>query len=165
MHSYGLLDDEYYDASYGPVSSTTVTANSAHLTNVVYTDSCGKLPWQHLLKGGTYNPGVDSLVGAFGASGRFHPEFKCLLNGTHNNATLYGGNGFLRVYDRLCNFCGEITAFRTYERLGVLANTDSSYAVWIATYRDAYYSKFPFLKPAVVPQKNSANQAWFAPCK
>jgi hypothetical protein len=165
MHAFGLLSDEYYDSANGSLSSSTVTQSSAYITNVVYTDSCGRLPWQHLIKGGAYNPGVDSLVGAFGLRGRFHPELKCLMNGTHDNAALYGGNGFLRVYDRLCNFCGEIATFRAYERLGVLDAPATSYSTWVSSYRQVYYTKFPFIKPLVVPQKNSSGQAWFVSCR
>ena len=165
MHAFGLLADEYYEADYGPLTSSTVIQKSAYITNVVYTDSCSRLPWKHLLKGGEFNPGVDSLVGAFGTNGRFHSEFKCLMNGTHDNAALFGGNGMLRVYDRLCNYCSEITAFRTYERTGILDNPETSWDIWINSYRKQYYTKFPFYKPSVVPQRNSAGQVWFMECR
>ena len=102
------------------------------------------------------NPSRDQLVGAFGRPQHgYHSELLCLLNGTHDNAAYYGGDGLLRVEDRMCNFCREITAFRVYQRGGVLAGGDAGFTAWTAEYRSAFFSRFPFVVPAVVPQTNN----------
>jgi hypothetical protein len=165
LHALAKVGDEYYDAAHTPLSSTTVRQESAYLTNVVCSAKCDSLPWQHLLYGGQNNPGVDSLVGAFGTNGRFHPEFKCLMNGSHDNAVLYGGSSNLRTDDRLCNWCREITSFRIYERCMVLDNTTTSWNTWVSSYRAPFYQTITFNTPGVVPQTNSVGTPWFLPCE
>ncbi|MBN1756853.1 MAG: hypothetical protein JW863_00960 [Chitinispirillaceae bacterium] len=164
MHVLAHLLDEYHETDLGPLQSTLDGSSTGYLTNVAPTNTCDALPWKHLVYGGTYNPEVDSLVGAFGANGRFHPESYCLMNGSHDNREFFGGNGQLRVYDRLCNFCRELTAFWIYERLGVLENDVTSWADWIAGYRAPFYDEFPFYAPEKVPQENSDRQPKWFPC-
>jgi hypothetical protein len=86
------------------------------------------------------------------------------MYGSDDNSVLFGGNGQLRVYDRLCNFCRELTAFRIYERLGVLDNDATSWADWIAVYRALFYDGSPFNVPEKVPQENSDRQPKWFPC-
>ncbi len=85
-----------------PTNTWRTTSGGAFLTsdtsNVVATNVCAELPWQHLLAGGTINPDVEQLVGAFGTSTHgYHSELVCLMNGTHDNANYYGGDGLLRT--------------------------------------------------------------------
>jgi hypothetical protein len=103
-------------------------------------------------------------VGAFGVNNRYHSEFKCLLNGAHDNSVLYGGNNDLRAYNRMCNWCRELSAFRLYERTGVLANQATSWSTWVSTYRTAFYEELGFSVPDTVPQRNSAGKEWFVEC-
>jgi hypothetical protein len=148
-HAFSSLRDEYLEDDNSAPSSWSGTSN------VVGSASCSELPWQHLLAGGTINASSDQLVGAFGRPQHgYHSELLCLLNGTHDNAAYYGGSGLLRVEDRMCNFCREVTAFRVYQRGGVLGSGDAGFTAWVADYRSAFYSRFPFAVPAVVPQTN-----------
>ena len=161
-HAFAQLNDEYLDHARSAPSFYD------EASNVVPTNTCEELPWRHLLVGGEINPDVDELVGAFGAEGLgYHPEFLCLLNGVHDNADFYGGDGRLRS-DRLCNFCREITAFRVFERTGVIP-ADDALGTWAARYRRPFYDRFGFMVPPVVPQTNNlrdpaAGQAFYEAC-
>ena len=87
------------------------------------------------------------------------------MNGSHENALLYGGSSNnLRTDQRMCNWCREICAFRIYERCYVLADQATSWDTWVASYRDPFYSEFGFDVPAVVPQQNSDGEPVFFPC-
>lgn len=151
-HAFSQLRDEYIE------TTNTAPTRWTNTSNVVGTNTCSELPWAHLLVGGAINPSTDNLVGAFGdAAVGYHSELLCLLNGTHDNATHYGGSGTLRVEDRMCNFCREITAFRVFERTSVLSDETTSLDTWVSTYRAPFYSRFGFKVPAVVPQTNDVN--------
>ncbi len=158
-HAFSLLRDEYIETSNSAPTRWDGTSN------VVGTNQCAELPWAHLLAGGAVNPSTQSLVGAFGeAAVGYHPELLCLLNGTHDNAQHYGGNGTLRVEDRMCNFCREVTAFRVFERTSVLADEDTAFDTWVGSYRGPFYEQYGFHVPDVVPQTNDVrNPAQGAP--
>jgi hypothetical protein len=165
MHAMARLSDEYHDDAFTPLSDNTLRLESRYISNSVSRASCDTVPWKHLLKGGRYNPGIDSLVGAFGTNGRYHSELKCLLNGLHDNAAIYGGNGVLRTATRMCNWCRELTSFRIYERCGILSDPATSFATWISSYRKPFYGALKFQTPAVVPQQNNVGTAWFMRCQ
>jgi hypothetical protein len=149
-HAFSSLRDEYIELD------NTVPNNTSETSNVVGSSQCSSLPWQHLLSGGSYNPKTENLVGAFGTPEQgYHSELLCLLNGTHDNAAHYGGNGLLRDDDRMCNFCREITAYRIYSRTGILTDDTAGFATWKAQYRPKFFERFPFAVPAVVPQTNN----------
>jgi hypothetical protein len=151
-HAFSSLRDEYLE--------TTNTARSASETgNTSPTNTCSTLPWAHLLEGAGINT-TPGLVGAFGtAELGYHPELKCLLNGTHDNGQFYcaaNSSGTypsltLRVDDRMCNFCREITAYRVFDRARILPGT-SGFATWKSQYRTPFYQRFGFKVPATVPQ-------------
>ncbi|MFC1585106.1 hypothetical protein ACFL5V_06145 [Fibrobacterota bacterium] len=164
MHAMAKLADEYYELDHGPLNENSLRQESAYITNVVSSPVCETLPWAHLLPGGEINQDVDSLIGAFGANGRYHPTLKCLLNGQHENAELFGGNGILRTDQRMCNWCREICAFRIYERVMVLPDQDNSWDQWVSSYRMPFYTVIGFDIPDPVPQENSAGAAFFMPC-
>lgn len=149
-HAFSGLRDEYLE------NDNSAPNNWSGTSNVVGTNQCGELPWAHLLAGSAINPDTEELVGAFGVPAiGFHSELLCLLNGTHDNAEYYGGDGLLRVEDRMCNFCREITAFRVYQRSGLLENGDAGFETWTSEYRSAFYDEFGFAVPATVPQTNN----------
>jgi hypothetical protein len=117
-----------------------------------------------LLAGGAINPSVGDLVGAFGTSEiGYHPEFRCQMNGSHDNGVFYGGDDNLRV-DRFCNFCRELLAFRVLEHTRVLADTASSWSTWIASYRTPFYDRHGFSVPTTVPQENSLGEPRYEAC-
>ena len=165
-HALARLTDEYLDHQVLGLGADNARAGeSAHASNVVREPACSAVPWAHLLFGSRINPSVDQLVGAFGTADiGYHSELKCLMNGTHDNADFYGGNGRLRVYDRFCNFCRELTTFRILERTGVLPDSATSMATWIADYRIPFYTTYGFTVPAVVPQTNSDGEPRFEAC-
>jgi hypothetical protein len=77
------------------------------------------------------------------------------MNGTHDNATHYGGSGLLRDDERMCNFCREISAYRVYSRAGILGDDAAGFATWKSAYRSKFFERFPFAVPALVPQTNN----------
>jgi hypothetical protein len=162
-HAFSNLRDEYIELdNSAPDTSET--------SNVVETNVCGELPWSHLLAGGAHNPDTQELVGAFGTTAQgYHSELICLMNGTHDNASVYGGNGLLRDDERMCNFCREMTAYRIYSRSGILGDNQEGFTTWKSTYRPKFYERFPFQVPPVVPQTNNVQNPaqgmpHFTPC-
>jgi hypothetical protein len=158
-HAFSGLTDEYLE------TSSTAPNNWSDTSNVVGTNTCGELPWAHLLAGSAINPNTEGLVGAFGdPSLGFHSELLCLMNGTHDNGEFFardeGGSCrstscTLRVEDRMCNFCREITALRVFQRSGILpGDTD----LWTREYRDAFYAHYGFVVPDQVPQSNDVSR-------
>jgi hypothetical protein len=148
-HAFSGLRDEYLEDDNSPPGNTN------ELSNVVASNVCGELPWSHLLAGGAANASTTELVGAFGRDTHgFHSELTCLLNGTHDNATYYGGNGLLRTNDRMCNFCREISAYHVYARSSVIAISTAGFETWKTSYRDRWFERFPFFAPEVIPQTN-----------
>lgn len=149
-HAFSSLRDEYIELDNSAPNAAPETSN------VVAPNQCSQLPWQHLLSGGSINPQQENLVGAFGTALQgYHSELICLLNGTHDNATHYGGSGLLRNDDRMCNFCREITAYRIHSRTGLLEDNATGFATWRSQYRAKFFERFPFEVPAVVPQTNN----------
>jgi len=151
-HAFGRLSDEYMETSNNAPSRTTETSN------VVATNSCDMLPWAHLLAGRGINE-TEGLVGAFGSPELgYHSEFKCLMNGTHDNGTFWCAEGdeyrtslTLRP-QRFCNFCREIIAFRTFERTGLLSGM-TAFDSWKSMYRTPFWDRFEFKVPEEgVPQ-------------
>ncbi|MBW2533932.1 MAG: hypothetical protein JRI55_20755 [Deltaproteobacteria bacterium] len=165
-HAFARLEDEYLDqAQTNNAEQNAVAVDSAHLSNVVTEPDCATVPWSHLLAGTAINPSTDELVGAFGtAQLGYHAELRCLMNGTHDNAVFYGGDGRLRASDRMCNYCREVTAFRIVERTHRLADPATSYAQWVADHRGPFYERFGFAVPTVVPQENSDGTPIFEAC-
>ena len=146
-HAFSNLRDEYLEND-NTVTSTSETSNVAHV------NTCGLLPWAHLFVGAGINT-TQGLVGAFGRPQRgYHSELFCLLNGTHENGDYYcsvGDSLTLRSNTRMCNFCREITAYRVFDRTGLLPGT-SGFDIWKMDYRAAFYQRFGFRVPATVPQ-------------
>jgi len=148
-HAFSSVRDEYLEDDNSPPTQWSSTSN------VVGTTTCSELPWQHLLQGSAVNPSQGDLVGAFGRPQHgYHPELLCLMNGTHDNATYYGGSGLLRVEDRMCNFCREMAALRIYQRSGIVPAGQTGTDTWATEYRSPFFSRHPFFVPAVVPQTN-----------
>ena len=148
-HAFAALRDEYLENDNSPPDWSPTS-------NVIDTSVCGELPWQHLLAGAGINDTAE-LVGAFGVPQiGWHSELLCLMNGTHDNAQYYGGSGLLRVEDRMCNFCREVTAFRVFQRGGLL-DGEAAFDVWVAEYRDVFFERFGFAVPDPVPQTNDVD--------
>jgi hypothetical protein len=149
LHAFAMLSDEYLMNSSGKLGEPNALAVLAStVSNVVDESNRGTVPWQHLIAGGTINPATAQLIGSFGNTNNgYHPEAKCLMNGTHDNAHYYGGDGDLRTLERLCNWCREITGFRLLERLGIFSTPTSDFSTWINKYRANFYTLYPFNVP------------------
>jgi hypothetical protein len=165
-HAFVRLSDEYLGAAaVGLGTDNALTNQSAYATNVVAAPDCDSLPWRHLLHGGPHNPDTEQLVGAFGtAEMGYHSEFRCLMNGTHENASFYGGDGRLRTSDRFCNHCRELTAFRISEHVGILDEPATSLSTWERDHRARFYERFGFVVPDTVPQQSSDGVPHFQAC-
>jgi hypothetical protein len=103
------------------------------LFNVTFTVVGDQVPWRHLAGDALRPRKNDSWVGqmwvgggdgSFGGEyGVWHSEYKCLMNGGHDNY-LYRtdenlpGPFSLRTRDRLCLWCEEIVTIRILEKTG-----------------------------------------------
>ena len=166
-HAFARLRDEYISLDGDPQCSPTSGAwTSGNVSNVVCVSTCAGVPWKHLIRGGTANPSLNGLVGAFGHSDEgYHSELKCLMNGDRaDNAAVFGGESELRDEERMCNFCRELTVFRLFERIGQLADTSTSYATWQSTYRGPFYAAYGLDVPADVPMETPPGRPVFVPC-
>jgi hypothetical protein len=168
-HGFSNVRDEYFENDNMPRST-------AETSNVVGGNRCADLPWAHLLAGKGINT-TAGLVGAFGRPMRgYHPELKCLMNGTHDNGQYFcaadATGAFpsltLRVNDRMCNFCREMTSYHVFDRTGLLPAGNVGFARWKTEYRPAFYQRFGFRVPAPVPQvlqcRNQMSQPVFEDC-
>jgi hypothetical protein len=152
-HAFSAVYDEYMEEDFNgqqwPTDGTS---------NVVNASACSEVPWSHLLAGAGIHDTAE-LVGAFGRSHiGFHSEFLCLMNGGHDNPTYYGDN-WLRV-DRMCNYCRELTAFRVFQRSGIIDDFDT----WVASYRNGFFDTYGFFVPSPVPQQNSSGTEYYEAC-
>jgi hypothetical protein len=161
-HAFSGLRDEYLE------NDSSAPNNWGETSNVAGSNTCADLPWSHLIAGGEINPNVADLIGAFGTpSLGYHPELLCLMNGTHDNGEYYASadssceasSCTLRVEDRMCNFCREVTAYNIFSRSGVLGNDEAGFEAWKGQYRAAFYQRFELQVPGVhftglLPQSN-----------
>jgi hypothetical protein len=156
-HAFSRVADEYMETSNGGARDSSETSN------VVATNRCDELPWAHLLEGRGINE-TAGLIGAFGVPELgYHAEFQCLMNGTHDNGQFWCEAGDQRYTtltlrpDRLCNFCREVTAYRVFERTGVLSG-NTAFETWKSTYRRPFYDRFGFVVPeGPIPQTVTCN--------
>ncbi len=171
-HAFGYLKDEYIDSRGGvnttrrnPAPEDRSVFNLCNLNFVptLYDDSMDRcddmLLWPHLAPGGQYNPSLYSLIGNMFAGGDWyygvaHSEYKCLMNGTHDNyfCDRSGDAVNLRDWNNFCFWCEEVMAVRILERTHQLVRPADSadinargrqwYRLWDDSLRDAYYSYF-----------------------
>ncbi len=174
-HAFGYLDDEYIggrgtvNTEYrNPAPADRSVFNLVNINflpvNVEYDDPDDRcddmLIWPHLVPGGEHNSSVSSLIGNMFtgmdkfATGAAHSEYKCLMNGTHENyfCGFSGPDTNLRDYNNMCFWCEEITVLRILERTDQLDRPGDSadinargrqwFRLWDDSLRDAYYSYF-----------------------
>jgi hypothetical protein len=180
-HALGLLLDEYINGGRG--SQNTRVNPSARsvfsLSNVTYSDLVDDVPWLHLspcgwqtrtASGEDPSPLVGWLwVGGVVQFGAWHSEYRCLMNGSHNNFqftqvaaddptanpdgtyTQQHGAG-LRDIDRFCLWCQEIVTLRILEKTDQLLEDGDPpdatsqgttwYARWVERLRANYFQLF-----------------------
>lgn len=146
-HSFSQVRDEY-------IENNNSLPSASEVSNVAPSNRCDQLPWQHLLAGRGINT-TPQLVGAFGRPERgYHSEFRCHMNGTHDNGEAWCGAGQTLTLrpNYLCNHCRELTAFRLFQKTGVIAGNDAAaFATWKATHRAPFFRRFGFQVPPTVP--------------
>lgn len=157
-HAFAYLEDEYI-SERGRAASRNDPAPEDRsvflLSNLTYTYThCGN-SWAHIAPSGIYNPDPDSLVGNLYRGGEddggvWHSEYRCLMNGKHENyaCNLSGDFVNLRDYGRLCFWCEEIVTLRILEKSGQLTCSSSDlndcgrewFANWNSSLRHLYYT-------------------------
>jgi hypothetical protein len=194
-HAFGLLSDEYIN---GRGSTNTERVNPARksvfsLSNLSYSDREDEVPWMHLSPGGRElrSAGGDDpspLVGWLWVGGSlelgvWHSEYRCLMNGSHDNyaftrdasedptanadGTYTDENGEgLRDGDRFCLWCQELTTLRILERTDQLLESGDPddvteqgelwYTRWVDRLRDRYWELFD------VPAQIAESEARYA---
>jgi hypothetical protein len=166
-HAFGYLRDEYIgnDKRGSTAPSLVVPTGSSmsifFLSNLGYTDDRSAVPWRHVGPGGQYNPNASSMVGNLFAGGSneigvWHSEYKCLMNGAHDNYVCDRFNGAPRAKLRddrnLCFWCEEILTVRILERTGQFDRLVGScadintcgrtwWSAWESVLRDRYYQR------------------------
>lgn len=179
-HAFALLSDEYIDGRNSSNSRVNpATASVFTLSNLSYSDRADSVPWLHLCPCGRFgrtasgdepSPLVGWLwVGGGVHRGVWHPEYRCLMNGTHDNfqftqtvsqdptanpnGSYTDENGArLRDRNRFCSWCQELVTIKILEKTDQLlepgdpANATEQgktwHACWVGNLRDAYYRLF-----------------------
>lgn len=179
-HAFGLLSDEYIDGR----NSTSTRANPTrrnvlNLSNLTFSDKYSEVPWFHLSPwgldrrqagGDRPSPVVGWLwVGGSKHLGVWHSEYRCLMNGTHDNfqytqvasqdptaqpdgSYVEETGASLRDRSRFCLWCQELVALRILERTDQLndagdpadfvARGERWYERWTASLREHYRTLF-----------------------
>jgi hypothetical protein len=179
-HALGLLSDEYIDGRGGRSTRSNPEVASVYtLSNLSYADTDDSVPWLHLAPAGQFRrtgSGVEPSpvagwlwIGGVKQFGVWHAEYRCLMNGTHDNfaytqvasqdATANPDGTYtdeegapLRDVDHFCSWCQEIVVLRILEKNGQLAEPGDPadpneqgriwYARWTSDLRAKYYRLF-----------------------
>ncbi|HWR83394.1 MAG TPA: hypothetical protein VN285_08830 [Candidatus Deferrimicrobium sp.] len=161
-HAFGYLKDEYINDRTTSATFSNPAANDRsvfNLSNLTYTKARCDLPWKHLAPGEQYNANPFSLIGNLFMGGGerddvWHSEYRCLINGTHENYWCDLAADSIRLRDdyAYCFWCEELLALRILERTDQLVRpTDSTdinakgrvwFRLWDTSLREAYYNYF-----------------------
>jgi hypothetical protein len=176
-HALGLLGDEYVDKREVATGRVEPEVRSVFsLSNLGFSDLADEVAWNHLSSDGWRSrdagrPG--SLVGRLWVGGNshrrvWHSEYRCLMNGRHNNFAFtqiaaedptangdgsYSGTGEdLRDDDRFCLWCQEVVTLRILEKTDQLLEDGDPedetrrgilwYSRWVQDLRENYYALF-----------------------
>ena len=179
-HAFGFLLDEYINGRDGTNARRNPEQPSVlTLSNVTYSDRDDAVPWLHLAPTGRFprtaslddpSPTVGWLwAGGVVLDGAWHAEYRCLMNGTHDNYAFtrvdaedptanpdgsytdeHGAN--LRDRERFCAWCQEIVVIRILEKTDLLRDdadpadpTEQGqvwYDRWVADLREGYFTTF-----------------------
>jgi hypothetical protein len=170
-HGFAYLEDEYISTRGSDASRHNPSAKSIFtLSNLSFSDRLEESLWLHLSPWGKFRrqaagTAASPIVGWLWRGGEadekvWHSEYKCLMNGTHENYTYSstevladgqaGAN--LRSRHRYCLWCREIVVMRILEKTGQLkANDDPSdinekgktwYQKWVSDWRNVVWDFF-----------------------
>lgn len=169
-HAFGLLTDEYINGRDTPSTRVNHPTRSVFtLSNVTYSRTDGDVPWRHLGPWGRVprqaaGTAPDPVVGWLWVGGSvhknvWHAEYRCLMNGSHDNfqftqvasddptANRDGSyteeNGAnLRDQERFCLWCQELVTIRILEKTdqfletGDPTNLSAAGLVWWTRWED-----------------------------
>jgi hypothetical protein len=179
-HAFGLLSDEYIDGRETENSRVNPETPSVFtLSNLSYSDRDDSVPWLHhspcgkfrrTASGNEPSPLVGWLwVGGGVHRGAWHAEYRCLMNGSHDNfqftqvtaedptanadGTYTDETGAsLRDRDRFCAWCQELVAIRILEKTDQLLEAGDPadpteqgttwHARWVGVLRSKYDELF-----------------------
>ena len=193
-HAFGLLSDEYIEGRESQSTRSNPSRGSVlNLSNLTFSDKYSEIPWFHLspwgrnrrqAAGDDPSPVLGWLwVGGSKHRGVWHAEYRCLMNGTHDNfqytqdapsdPTANADGGYtdnsganLRDRARFCLWCQELVTLRILERTDQLNESDDPanfvekgqrwYERWTTDLRSRYWELFD------VSQQIIDNEAAFA---
>ena len=179
-HAFGLLSDEYIEQRNSQSNRRNPERkNILNLLNLTFDDKYSQVPWFHLspwgrdrrqASGQNPSPVVGWLwVGGDKHLGVWHSEYKCLMNGKHDNfkftqdaaqdptaqpdGTYNDETGEnLRERRRFCLWCQELVTMRILERTDQLDESDDPenfvekgqrwYERWTTELRKNYWELF-----------------------
>lgn len=179
-HAFGLLSDEYIDGRNSQSTRANPTRrNVLNLSNLTFSDTYSEVPWLHVSPwgrdrrqsgGDRPSPVVGWLwVGGGKHLGVWHSEYRCLMNGAHDNfqytqvaaqdPTAQPDGSYveetgagLRDRTRFCVWCQELVTLRILERTDQLNEADDPadfvakgqrwYERWTTALRDQYWTLF-----------------------
>ena len=187
-HAFGLVSDEYIDERESESTRSNPTRKSVlNLSNLTYSDKRSEVPWAHLSPWGRDRRqagGSDPspVLGWIWVGGTkhlkvWHAEYRCLMNGTHDNfqytqnapsdptaqpdGSIDGAN--LRDRTRFCLWCQEVVTLRILERTDQLNASDDPadfvekgerwYERWTTELRDAYWQLFDVSQQIVAQER------------
>jgi hypothetical protein len=171
-HVFADLEDEYI-LTRGTVATYSNPAPQSvwSLFNLTYTNERCNLLWPHLAPGGRYNPNVFSpignlFIGGDAEKGVWHSEYKCQMNGLHENYKCDIDPSSdpidLRDRSRFCIWCQEVLTVRILEKTGqfrrpgdpdnIIVRGQVWFNLWETTLRDRYYVRFDI--PRLIAEKN-----------
>lgn len=179
-HAFGLLSDEYIDGRNSQSTRANPSRKSVlNLSNLTFADTYSQVPWFHLSPwghdrrqagGSRPSPVLGWLwVGGGKHLGVWHSEYRCLMNGGHDNfqytqvasrdPTAQPDGSYveetgagLRDRGRFCLWCQELVTLRILERTGQLdeagdpadfvAKGERWYDRWTGALRANYWALF-----------------------
>lgn len=151
-HAFGLLSDEYINGRDSQSNRVNPSQeNILNLSNLSFSAKYSQVPWLHLspwgkdrrqAAGSQPSPLLGwTWVGGGKHRGVWHPEYRCLMNGSHDNfqyTQVASGDptaqpdgsyvdetgASLRDRSRFCLWCQELVTMRILERTGQLQESD-----------------------------------------
>jgi hypothetical protein len=179
-HAFALLSDEYINGRGRANTRVNPTVKSVFtVSNLTFSPREDEVPWLHLSPCGRFgrtasgaeaSPVVGWLwVGGVRHTGVWHSEYRCLMNGRHDNfaftqntaadptanadGTYTDENGArLRDSDRFCSWCQELVTIKILEKTDQLLEPGDPadpteqgvtwHARWVEKLRANYYALF-----------------------
>lgn len=180
-HSFAYLSDEYIEhrSQYDSITRVDPGFLSVFtLSNLSFSYSGAAVPWRHLSWDGKQARDGNSYVAQQWVGGRgyekgvWHAEYKCLMNGDHNNYHHSTDESrtpaSLRTRKRFCLWCEELVTIRILEATNAFSREEDPseatsinelgniwYKRWVDELRDNYWNSFD------LPTRISDRELWY----